>query len=129
AERAVAADGPRLQPRRALPRLSPRLVVRERGRQRVRHRPLRAPGTQAKIDAKDEAVLGELAQRARHLLRKTREELRERPARRLLAVALVDVHEVDVGAVVELFATELPHAEDDEPPRCVAPLGGESRAR
>src|SRR5581483_9852302 len=81
AERAVAADGPRLQPRRALPRLSPRLVVRERGRQRDRHRPLRAPGTQAKIDAKDEAVLGELAQRARHLLRKTREELRERPAR------------------------------------------------
>src|SRR5205823_6203956 len=55
-------------------------------------------------------------------------------ASRVGAVALVDVHEVDVGAVVELAAAELAHAEDDESPRpfagpIVAPLGRETRAR
>src|SRR5207249_4170775 len=49
-------------------------------------------------------------------------------------VALVDVDQVDVGAVVELAAPELPHAEDDEAPGPIArpvlaPLGREPRAR
>src|SRR5262249_23053823 len=125
AERPITADGSRLEPRRAFPRLTPGLVVGERGRQRDRHRSLAPARPEPKVDAEDDAVAGPLAERARHLLGEPGEELRERTAGRLLAVGLVDVHEVDVRAVVELLAAELPHAEDDEGPPRLAPLARE----
>src|SRR5207249_10803987 len=114
AEGAVPAPRTGLQPRGALPRLPPGLVVRERRRERDDDRPLAAARAEPEIDAEDEAVARDLAERARHLLGEAREELPERAARRLFAVALVDVDQIDVGAVVELLAAELAHTENDE---------------
>src|SRR5262249_39228720 len=114
AELAVAAHRPRLQPHRALPRLAPRLVVRERRGQGDRDRPFRAARTEPEVDAEAEPVGRELTERARGFLGETAEELREGAPGRLLAVVLVDADEVDVRAVVELLAAELPHAEDAE---------------
>ena len=134
AEVAIAADRPGLQPHGALPHLAEGLVVRDRRGERHRERPLSAAGAEAEVDPEAEPVGRHVAQGPRHLLAETREELAVRAAARVGAVALVDVHEVDVGAVVELAAAELAHAEDDESPRplagpVVAPLGRETRAR
>src|SRR5205823_10277315 len=102
--------------------------------ERHRERPPSAAGAEAEVEPEAEPVGGHVAQGPRHLLAETREELAVRAAARVGAVALVDVHEVDVGAVVELAAAELAHAEDDESPRPLAgpvgaPLGRETRAR
>ncbi len=135
AERAVPAHRTGLQPRGALPRLPPGLVVRERRRERDGDRPLAAARAEPEIDAEDEAVARDLAERARHLLGEAREELPERAARGLLAVALVDVDQIDVGTVVELLAAELAHTENDEGGgtalarhQGLAPLRGEAGA-
>src|SRR5439155_1296743 len=80
AERAVPAHRTGLQPRGALPRLPPGLVVRERRRERDGDRPLAAARAEPEIDAEDEAVARDLAERARHLLGEAREELPERAA-------------------------------------------------
>ena len=114
AQRPVAGDGARLQPHRPLPRLAERLVVGEQRGQRQRERTLPAARPQAQVDAEAEAVRRHLGERARHLLGHADEELAHGASVGQLAVALVDVDQIDVGAVVELAAAELAHAEDDE---------------
>src|SRR5207253_10210397 len=134
AERPVAGDRPRLQPGRALPRLPEGLVVGERRGERDGERPLAAARAQPEVHPEAEPLGRHVAQRAGPLRRQAREELPVRPPPRVGTVALVDVDQVDVGAVVELAAPELPHAEDDEAPGPIArpvlaPLGREPRAR
>ena len=111
----VAGDGPRLQEREPLERLAHALVVLGRLLQRVDevaplpHRP------ETHVDPVEIALTGVRAQQGREA------------ASQLLVAALggagrvvrgvVDVDEVDVGAVVQVAAAELAHADDREPPR------------
>ncbi len=128
AERAVARDHPRLEPRGALPRLPPALVVRERGRPRHGNRPLAAPGPEPQVDAEAEPVGGDLGEGAGHLLAHSGGELAHGATSRQLAVARIDVDEVDVGAVIELAAAELAHAEHGEAGILGMPLRQQPRA-
>ncbi len=134
----VTADRPRLQHRRALPGLAPGFVIRERALERVHDRTVLALGPEAEVDAEDEAVGGDLAERSRDRFGDARRDgtgigRAARAARALAVGAAMDVHEIDVGAVVELAAAELAHCEHDEAKRLAvrecAELGERSRSR
>ena len=115
AEVEVARDRPRLDEREPLERLAHALVVLRRLLQRVDEVAALPHRAQAHVDPVEVALAGMRAEQARE------------PAPQLLVAPLggagrivrgvVDVDEVDVGAVVEIAAAELAHADDREPPR------------
>ena len=130
AERRVPGDGARADQRGALPGPAPRLVVALRGRQRVHQRPARALGPEPQVHAPGDAVVGRLVEGGDEPLRDPREVLVQRvgPAggRRgddEAVVRLVEEHQVDVAARVELATAELAHADDRE--RTRGPVRGD----
>ncbi|MEZ4336426.1 MAG: hypothetical protein R3B82_07350 [Sandaracinaceae bacterium] len=113
AEDAVSADRPRAEERGALPRAAPGLVVALGARQRVHQRPARALGSEPQVDAKAEAVFGDLAHRGDRAAHDARVELVDGEVRALHlgVVGRVEEDEVDVAPEVELEPAELPHPE------------------
>ena len=109
-------DDAALQPGEALPLAAMRLQVVLEHRQAGDRRPGVAVRTQREVDAKDEAVFGDLADQRVEAARHLREVLvrADRPRAVGLAVAFVDVDEIDVGRDVELARAELAHADDPE---------------
>src|SRR4029077_3967060 len=78
AERQVAGDGSRLQPDRALPRLSEGLVVRERRRERDGEGSFPPSGPEPEVDAKAAPFLRHLAEGTGQLLGEANEPLAAR---------------------------------------------------
>ena len=105
----VACDRPRLQQREPLERLAHRLVVMDRLLQRIHQRTTLTERTEPHVDAVEVALGGVLAQQ------------RGQPAAQLLVALVrlvrpriviasrqfVDVDQVDVGAVVQVAATQV----------------------
>lgn len=89
-----------------LPRLGPSHVVVLIRRERTREGARLALRPQPEIDAERLTLRRHLADGPKELLR---------PAHGVGLIAVVHEHDVDVGAVVELAAPELPHADDAEP--------------
>ena len=113
AQRPVARYGPRLEQREPLERLAEVLVVLRRLLQRIDEVPARAHRPQAHVDA-IEIALG-------RVLAEQRREPASQPLVAVMRVAgrldryVIDVDQVDVGAVVQVHAAELAHADDREP--------------
>ena len=110
-------DDAALQPGEALPLAAVRLQVVLEHRQAGHRRPGVAVRSQRQVDAEDEAVLGDVADQRVEAARDVREVLVRADGGRApvgLAVAFVDVDEVDVGRDVELARAELAHADDPE---------------
>ncbi|CRO72384.1 hypothetical protein PAERUG_P45_London_17_VIM_2_12_12_01725 [Pseudomonas aeruginosa] len=116
----VAADHPRLDHRVALPVAPLVLVVLLQRGEAVDQRSAGAVGTQAHVDAEDEAVDGDRIQRLDQLLPQAGEELLvvQRTLRPLgLAALRVTEDQVDVRRQVEFHRAQLAHAEDHHPLR------------
>ncbi len=132
AEGRVARHRPGPHEGGALPRPAPRLVVALRGRERVHQRSARPLGPEPQVDPPGDAVLRRLVERRDHPLRDPREVLvqRVRAGRRgprddEAVVGLVEEHQVDVAARVELATAELAHADHGE--RARRPVRGDRR--
>ena len=111
----VARDRPRLDEREPLERLAHALVVLRRLLQRVDEVAALPHRAQAHVDPVEVALAGVRAEQAREAA----PQLLVAPlgGPRGVVRGVVDVDEVDVGAVVEVAAAELAHADDREPPR------------
>jgi hypothetical protein len=123
--RFVPGHGPCFEQGGPFPRLAPGLVVDLVSTQALRQRAALSFGPEPEVDAEHKAVLRALADGRGELLRNlheilvVRDPVHCRAFRSLsafrLAVGGIDVHEVDVGAEVQLPAAELAHGDDGEP--------------
>ena len=111
---AVARERPRLEQSEALPGSAAPAVVLGGGLQRVGDRAGPPLGAQPQVDAIDMALFGGVREHRREL---AAERLCARVRARLGAGVPVHVDEVDVGAEVELAASELAERQHGEPRR------------
>ena len=123
----VPRHGARLDERRALPRLPPRLVVDLGGAQRVGELPARPLGAQPKVHPEDEPVLRRFRNDPGDRLAQPDEIFVQRNGTRgpfgTPLVRFVEVDDVDVGAEVQLERPQLPHPHHDESRRASRPVG------
>ena len=117
AEREVAGDGPDLDERLPLPGAAERVVVGQRAGQRPGQRAAVAFRPQPQIDAVGQAAVGVGRQQPHHLA----DDRAKNSSLPMLVIALaagraflvVEEHQVDVAAVVQLLAAVLAEGEDD----------------
>src|SRR3989338_1151999 len=119
AEILFARSGSGLDQSGPLPALPPRLVVEQGGSGGLNQRAAAPHGPKPKVGAEDKAFLCHLSHRASDSLRQTGEEFPWRfssfaTALTLSLFLLVEVDQVDIGAEIELLASQFPHAKDDE---------------
>ncbi len=105
-----------LQPGKTLPLAALHLKVLLQHLQAAHRRAGVAVGAQREVDAKDEAVVGGLADQRVQPLGHAGKELVRADALRTgcFALVLIDIDQVDVGGHVQLARAELAHADDPE---------------
>ena len=120
-QRVVPRDRPRLDQRESLKGFTQRVVVVRVLLQRAGHIALSPHRTQTQVDPIQVALGGVVAERLRELSRQFLEELVVCGC--VWVGRLVDIDQVDVGAVVQLHATQLAHADHGEAAGDGVPFG------
>ena len=128
AEVEVAGEGAALDQGLALPGPAGGLVVAQGRRQRAGQGPLVSLGPEPHVDAVGPAERGVVGEEPNDVAAHPGEELGVRDDARAggLALDVIEEDQVDVGAVVQLLAAELPHRQHDEPRGLALVPGGDA---
>ena len=119
AQIARAGDGAGLDQGGALPALAPGFVIEHRRVDRLHQRSVGTQGAEPQVDAKNKPVFGDLA----HGLDDSFADFGEKLTGRCFAfgsagafalIALKKKNNIDVGAEIQLAASQFAHAKDDE---------------
>src|SRR5262245_54566776 len=118
----IAGDRSSLDQCRALPALTPGFIVNHGGANGLNQRSTGPHGTKPEVDPKDKPILSDLPHGMDDFFADACEEFSRcrfpfRATRTLAFIVLVKKNHVDIGAEVQLPASELSHSKDYKPVR------------